>query len=95
MEKMPQHQYKQPPDELADAALSQLLERAVASLPEKQAAILSMRFGLQNQSEMTLQAIADQLQVTRERVRQIQNEALKKLKQQFGYDLVPFLDANE
>lgn len=95
MEKLPQHQYKQPPDELADAALSLLLERAVASLPEKQAAILSMRFGLQNQSEMTLQAIADQLQVTRERVRQIQNEALNKLKQQFGYELVPFLDANE
>jgi len=44
---------------------------------------------------MTLQAVADQLQVTRERVRQIQNEALKKLKQQFGCELRLFLEAND
>jgi RNA polymerase primary sigma factor len=44
---------------------------------------------------MTLQAIADQLQVTRERVRQIQNQALQTLKQQFGYELSPFLESND
>jgi RNA polymerase primary sigma factor len=95
MEKMVQHQFSQPLDELIDEALAEFLDKAVATLPEKQATILTMRFGLQNQSEMTLQAVADQLHVTRERVRQIQNDALKKLKQQFGYDLLPFLDANE
>jgi DNA-directed RNA polymerase sigma subunit (sigma70/sigma32) len=54
-----------------------------------------MRFGLKNHTEMTLQAIAEQLHVTRERVRQIQNNALKKLKQNFGYDLMPFLEPND
>jgi RNA polymerase primary sigma factor len=45
-----------------------------------------MRFGSKNHTEM----VADPLQVTRERVRQIQNEALVKLKQQFGCDLMLF-----
>jgi RNA polymerase primary sigma factor len=95
MERMAQHQFSLPLDELIDEALAEFLGKAVATLPEKQATILAMRFGLQDQSEMTLQAVADRLHVTRERVRQIQNDALKKLKQQFGYDLLPFLDAND
>ncbi len=95
MEQMAQHQFNLPLDELIDENLSVFLVNAVATLSETQAAILTMRFGLQNQGEMTLQEVADQLHVTRERVRQIQNDALKKLKQQFGYDLLPFLDASD
>jgi RNA polymerase primary sigma factor len=95
MAKLKQNQFALPLDELIDNNLSLTISTVVASLPEKEAAILNMRFGLNNHSEMTLQAIADQLHVTRERVRQIQNEALKKLKQQFGYDLQPFLEPNE
>jgi RNA polymerase primary sigma factor len=82
-------------DELVDQNLSLYLGKIVASLPEKEAAILTMRFGLKNHTEMTLQAVAEQLHVTRERVRQIQNNALKKLKQNFGYDLMPFLEPND
>ena len=95
MDKMQQQQFSQPLDDLIESDLALYMDRAVASLPEKQAIILSMRFGLKNHTEMTLQAVADQLQVTRERVRQIQNEALIKLKQQFGYDLVLFLEPND
>jgi RNA polymerase primary sigma factor len=95
MATLPQHQFAQPLNELIDSNLSLYIGKVVASLPEKEAAILNMRFGLQNHHEMTLQAIADQLHVTRERVRQIQNDALKKLKQQFGYDLLPFLEPNQ
>jgi len=90
-----QHQFPQPLDELVDLHLSLYLGKIIASLPEKEAAILNMRFGLKNHTEMTLQAVAEQLQVTRERVRQIQNKALKKLKQNFGYDLMPFLEPND
>jgi RNA polymerase primary sigma factor len=92
MDSMQQHQFPSPLNELIDNNLALHLVNSVASLPENEASILNMRFGLQNQSEMTLQAIADQLNVTRERVRQIQNQALKKLKQQFGCELMPFLD---
>lgn len=95
MEKMQQQQFSQPLDDLIDTDLASYMDRAVATLPEKQATILAMRFGLKNHTEMTLQAVADQLQVTRERVRQIQNEALQKLKQQFGFDLMLFLEPND
>lgn len=95
MEKMQQQQFSQPLDDLIDTDLASYMDRAMATLPEKQAIILAMRFGLKNHTEMTLQAVADQLQVTRERVRQIQNEALQKLKQQFGFDLMLFLEPKD
>lgn len=95
MERMQQQQFSLPLDDVIDSDLVTYMDRAVATLPEKQATILSMRFGLKNHTEMTLQAVADQLQVTRERVRQIQNEALGKLKQQFGFDLILFLEPND
>lgn len=95
LEKMPQQQFNSPLEQLLDENLAAFLNKALASLPEKQAAILSMRFGLLDQTEMTLQAIADRLHLTRERVRQIQNQALKKLNQQFGCDLLTFMDAGD
>ncbi|MCK9605850.1 MAG: sigma-70 family RNA polymerase sigma factor [Methylomonas sp.] len=95
MEKMQQQQFSLPLEDLIDNDLASYMDRAVATLPEKQAVILAMRFGLKNHTEMTLQAVADQLQVTRERVRQIQNEALQKLKQQFGFDLMLFLEPKD
>ena len=95
MATLKQQQFALPLNELIDRNLSLYLDTVVSGLPEKEATILTMRFGLKNHTEMTLQAIADQLNVTRERVRQIQNQALQKLKQQFGHDLAPFLEAND
>lgn len=95
MEKMQQRQFAQPLADLIGSDLVNYIDKALACLPEKQAVILAMRFGLKNQTEMTLQAVADQLQVTRERVRQIQNQALRKLKQQFGLDLRLFLEVHD
>ncbi|WP_333878002.1 sigma-70 family RNA polymerase sigma factor [Methylobacter sp.] len=95
MARMKQRQFALPLDELIDRSLGRYLDQIVATLPDKEAAILTMRFGLRNHTEMTLQAVADQLQVSRERVRQIQNEALKKLKNQFGCDLMLFLEPND
>ena len=94
MASLPQSQFAQPLDDLIQNNLNLYIDQIVGSLSDKEATILNMRFGLRNQHEMTLQAIADQLHVTRERVRQIQNDALKKLKQQFGCDLLPFLEVN-
>lgn len=95
MARMKQQQFAQPLDELIEHNLTQYLDQVMATLPDKEATILTLRFGLKNHTEMTLQAIADQLQVSRERVRQIQNEALKKLKNQFGCDLMLFLEPND
>lgn len=95
MSRLKQQQFSLPLDAVIERNFAQYINQAVDSLPDKEATILSMRFGLKNQSEMTLQAVADHLQVTRERVRQIQNQALGKLKQQFGFELELFLEPND
>jgi RNA polymerase nonessential primary-like sigma factor len=52
----------------------------IANLPERQRFVLERRYGLNDQGVQTLAEIADQLGLTRERVRQIQSEALVRLR---------------
>jgi RNA polymerase nonessential primary-like sigma factor len=49
-------------------------------LPDKQRVVVTRRFGLDNDDPATLETLAEEMGVTRERVRQIQQEALVKLK---------------
>lgn len=92
VESMEQHHFPQPINILAGNALKNCLRKAVETLPEREADILNCRFGLDSDTEMTLQDIADRMCLTRERVRQIQNSALLKLKNKFSADLVDFLE---
>ncbi|MGR9115455.1 MAG: sigma-70 family RNA polymerase sigma factor [Gammaproteobacteria bacterium] len=87
-----QHHFAQPLNTLISSGLKSFLRRAVGSLPEREAAIINCRFGLDNDHEMTLQDIADKMSLTRERVRQIQNSALLKLKNNFSGELFDFLE---
>ena len=52
----------------------------IAQLPERQRLVLERRFGLNDHGVQTLAEIAGELGLTRERVRQIQTEALKRLR---------------
>ncbi|MBI3230414.1 MAG: sigma-70 family RNA polymerase sigma factor, partial [Burkholderiales bacterium] len=52
----------------------------LAKLPDKQRIVIMRRFGLDNDDPATLETLAEEMGVTRERVRQIQQEALSKLK---------------
>jgi RNA polymerase nonessential primary-like sigma factor len=52
----------------------------LGQMPEKQRLVIMRRFGLDNEDPATLEELAVQMGVTRERVRQIQQEALVKLK---------------
>ena len=52
----------------------------LAKLPDKQRVVVMRRFGLDNDDPATLETLAEEMGVTRERVRQIQQEALVKLK---------------
>jgi RNA polymerase nonessential primary-like sigma factor len=52
----------------------------LARLPDKQRLVVTRRFGLDNDDPATLETLAEEMGVTRERVRQIQQEALVKLK---------------
>ncbi|MED6326977.1 MAG: sigma factor-like helix-turn-helix DNA-binding protein [Verrucomicrobiota bacterium] len=50
-------------------------------LPDREVEILTRRFGLDGNETVTLEEIGQQFGVTRERVRQLQNTALAKLRQ--------------
>ncbi|OQK16026.1 hypothetical protein AU255_12985 [Methyloprofundus sedimenti] len=82
-----QHHYPQPLSSLLTADLQNSIRGAIEILTAREADIINRRFGLEDTPEMTLQDIADQLGLTRERVRQIQNGALIKLKKQFSNEL--------
>lgn len=69
-----------PDDELYDQALRSGVQRAVEILSERESRVLRMYFGLDDADPMTLEAIGATLGITRERVRQIRDKALGKLR---------------
>jgi len=69
------------PDEQADhSALSNDLARAIGTLPERERIVLSMYFGLDGNEPRTLDAIGEELHLTRERIRQIKEKAIDRLR---------------
>ena len=69
------------PDARAEQQEMALLVRDwLTKLPDKQRIVIMRRFGLDNDDPATLETLAEEMGVTRERVRQIQQEALVKLK---------------
>ena len=60
--------------------IEQLLERWIDTLSDREKEILEGRFGLHGHDPETLEILSERMGLTRERVRQIQNEALLKLK---------------
>jgi RNA polymerase primary sigma factor len=56
------------------------LNRMINSLDKREADILRMRFGLDGHDELTLEEVGKKFKVTRERVRQLQNLALQKIR---------------
>src|SRR5579862_2677676 len=68
------------PDELVEDSLrSRVLADAVGSLPDRQRAVLILRYGLDHAEPCTLEDIGRRLGLTRERVRQIEVDALQRL----------------
>ncbi len=65
-------------DELA------ILNRLLESIDEREAQILKLRFGLDGQEPLTLKEIAEEVGISRERVRQIVDESLTKLNAQIS-----------
>src|SRR5665213_3363637 len=69
-----------PYDELEDKTVITMLQDMVKHLDEREATILRYRFGLDGGNEKTLEEVGEKFGVTRERIRQIQNLALRKLR---------------
>jgi RNA polymerase nonessential primary-like sigma factor len=69
-----------PEDHLLHHELGSLVESELLELSKREREVLTGRFGLYHREPETLEALAERLGLTRERVRQIQQEALTKLK---------------
>ena len=69
-----------PFDQVLKESDDALLKEVFAELTPREKTILAIRFGLDDDTPRTLEEIGGQFGVTRERIRQIQNEALKKLR---------------
>ncbi len=69
-----------PSDQLLVDSDTDLLKELLPTLSEREREILSLRFGLGDRQAKTLEEVGVQFGLTRERIRQIQEEALKKLR---------------
>jgi RNA polymerase primary sigma factor len=82
-----------PPDAASHLALTELVEDLLDRLTERERAVLSLRYGLADGRSRTLEEVGKEFQVTRERIRQIEANALSKLRSQsLGYQLQEYLD---
>jgi len=70
----------QPIDSAINANLKETTTRILASLTPREERVLRMRFGIGMNSDHTLEEVGQQFAVTRERIRQIEAKALRKLK---------------
>ena len=70
---------KSPEDELVEHDVLGHVRRMMETMDTREATVLKMRFGLEDLEPHTLKEIGEQLNLTRERVRQIETEALNKL----------------
>ena len=68
-----------PEDEVEVSLRSQALSNALASLPERERRVLELRYGLYDAEPKTLEEIGRRLGLTRERVRQIELDTLRRL----------------
>jgi RNA polymerase primary sigma factor len=69
-----------PYEQLEEKTVTRMLQEMVKTLDPREATILRYRFGLDGGAEKTLEEVGEKFGVTRERVRQIQNIALRKLR---------------
>jgi RNA polymerase sigma factor (sigma-70 family) len=76
---------------IAQTDLENLMGKAIKILNPREAKVICCHFGVEVDREMTLQEIGAELNLTRERVRQIQVIALDKIKRSFGEQLMSFL----
>jgi RNA polymerase primary sigma factor len=68
-----------PEEEFLSRSEDELLERVLGTLTAREAHVIKLRYGLNNGTEHTLAEIGRKLGVSRERVRQIEDDALRKL----------------
>jgi len=92
---IPDRKINSPEDAVIQSRLREQIEDALNALTEREAEILKMRYGLDDGVEYTLEHIGQIFNITRERVRQIESKALKKLKNSHNSEVLrSFADSN-
>ena len=69
-----------PTESIVSSSLSEQTKKTLATLTSREEKILRMRFGIGERSDHTLEQVGQSFNVTRERIRQIEAKALKKLR---------------
>ncbi|HJJ10416.1 MAG TPA: RNA polymerase sigma factor RpoD [Clostridiaceae bacterium] len=69
-----------PQDSVAYTLLKEQLEEVMSTLTPREAKVLKLRFGLEDGKARTLEEVGKEFKVTRERIRQIEAKALRKLR---------------
>ena len=70
---------KRPHQLLMEDTDARMVDRLLDTIDERESRILRLRYGLDDGDPMTLKEIGERVNLSRERVRQIENDALKKL----------------
>ncbi len=72
--------------QIVKSSIQQQVREILAELDEKEALVLKLRFGLDDDRPLTLQEIGNRLNLTRERIRQIEQKAMRKLSRSRRFD---------
>ncbi|MCH7972445.1 MAG: sigma-70 family RNA polymerase sigma factor [Bacteroidetes bacterium] len=70
----------EPDDSLMTESLKSEIKRALSSLSEREAEVIKLYFGLKKEHSLTLEEIGEKFNLTRERVRQIKEKAIRRLR---------------
>jgi RNA polymerase primary sigma factor len=71
--------YKAPHEQVVDRALQEEINQVLGTLSQKESDIIQFRFGLNGRRPMSLKEIGNRYKLTKERIRQIEKKALKRL----------------
>ncbi|MEM6405701.1 MAG: RNA polymerase sigma factor RpoD [Pseudomonadota bacterium] len=74
------HSLSSPVESATNQGLREATRNVLAGLTERESKVLRMRFGIDMQTDHTLEEVGKQFEVTRERIRQIEAKALRKLR---------------
>ena len=92
---IPDNNAEEPIDIVTGLGLKQAMEDVLSTLSDREAKVLKMRLGIGMNTDHTLEEVGKQFDVTRERIRQIESKALRKLRHPSRSEVLrSFLDFN-
>ncbi|MBR6565549.1 MAG: RNA polymerase sigma factor RpoD/SigA [Spirochaetaceae bacterium] len=71
--------YQSPEDAATESVMKDEIENLLSNLSQKEALVLKYRFGLNGNKSMSLKEVGDKFNLTKERIRQIEKKAIKRL----------------